>query len=196
MNLNDFTAALSSDLINRGIPENTVRSRVSKLILSLSSDDLAEIDSFKSPEDIADIANALASMLAQTVEIPAIRIKAEDDEINPEEIVSKKDIQTDTIKIDDVKIAPSKAGGEQFDTEKKALEAVQKTEDEDAEDFSQYAPSNDMLADFGEEKISAKRSNLLKLFKTPASAVKRKKNRRESMLFRRSGKRLKDGRSS
>lgn len=75
MNLNDFTSALSASLVERGIAEDVVRSHITRLIPTLSEEDLREIASFTSPDDFKDISDATASMLAMTstVRISAVR---------------------------------------------------------------------------------------------------------------------------
>lgn len=66
MNLNDFTKALSASLVERGVPEEAVRLHITRLIPTLSEEDLREIASFTSAEEFRDISDATAAMLIQT----------------------------------------------------------------------------------------------------------------------------------
>ena len=78
MTLNEFTAALSDALIERGIPEKAVRSHISRLILSINSDDIAEISGFRSAEDITEIADSTAEIMKKRM-AKASAAKAEAD---------------------------------------------------------------------------------------------------------------------
>ncbi len=69
MELNDFMSALTESLKKRGIPDDVIRAHMTRLLPSLSEEDLAEIAAFRSAEDFTDISDCTAAALAQTVKV-------------------------------------------------------------------------------------------------------------------------------
>lgn len=83
MNLKDFTSALSASLVERGIPVETAKKHIARLIPTLSEEDLREIASFTSKEDFTDISDATAAMLSKP--LPKVE-KPTDTEAKKEEV--------------------------------------------------------------------------------------------------------------
>lgn len=65
MELNIFMRELKSALVVRGIPEETAARHVSNLSRSFTSDDLSEIDAIESRDEIEQLADSIAVILAK-----------------------------------------------------------------------------------------------------------------------------------
>ena len=73
MELNVFMRELESALVQRGIPNETALRHVANLKRTFTSDDLSEIEAIRSPDQISDLADSIASILnrSRAGQIPA-----------------------------------------------------------------------------------------------------------------------------
>ena len=63
MELNVFMRELESALVQRGIPNDTALRHVANLKRTFTSDDLSEIEAIRSPDQIGELADSIASIL-------------------------------------------------------------------------------------------------------------------------------------
>ena len=63
MELNVFMRELESALVQRGIPNETALRHVANLKRTFTGDDLSEIEAIRSPDQISDLADSIASIL-------------------------------------------------------------------------------------------------------------------------------------